>query len=206
VTLNLRDHFDRAVVDDPGAPLDEMAGAAIAEGDRLRRRRQHRTVISVAAAVVAVTGAVTGLTFVLADPRAAEPPVTLAAAMTPVTAASCQQQPVETDATDVIIFLVAGATDTQRSALDTALRADPRVDTVLFDSREQAYQRFRTRFAQNQDLIDAVGSDQFPESFRLRLGAAEQYAAFRARYAALDGVALIDGRRCTKDAPVGGVL
>jgi hypothetical protein len=206
VTLNLRDHFDRAVSDDPGAALDEMAGAAIAEGGRLRRRRNQRAAGGVAAGVIAVIGAVACLNLLPNASKSADPPVTIAAAMMPVTAPSCLRHPVEADATDVVIFLAAAVTDVQRSALDTALRDDPRVDALMFESREQAYQKFRTRYARNPDLLAAVSADRFPESFRVRLGAAEHYTGFRVRYATMAGVELITGRRCAKDAPVGGVL
>jgi cell division transport system permease protein len=210
VTLDLRDHFDRAVSDDPGAALEDMADAAIAEGGRLRRRRNQRAAIGVAAAVAAgvvvVIGTVAGLNLSPNAPKSAVPPVTLAAAMMPVTAPSCRHDPVDADATDVVIFLAAEVTDVQRSALDTALRDDPRVDAMMFENREEAYQRFRTRFAQYPDFLAAVSAAQLPESFRMRLGAAEQYTEFRLQYATMDGVGQISGRRCTKDAPVGGIL
>ena len=200
MTQNLRDHFDRAVDDDPGAALDEMADAAITEVGRSRRRRRQ-VAVGVAAGVVVAVGLVTGLT-----PGAADPPVTVAAAMMPVTAPSCVQEPVDTGVTDVAVFLAATATGAQRSALHAELRADPRVGTLLFEGREQAFQRFRARYAQHPDLIDAVAVDRFPESFRLRLRDGDRYAHFRSRYATMGGVGQIVGRRCAPDAPVGGIL
>lgn len=203
---NLRDHFDRAVRDDPGAALDEMADAAIAEGDRLRRRRNHRLAAGVAAGVVVVIGTAAGVTMSLNPSSPAAPPQTIAAAMMPVTAPSCVQRPVEADATDAVIFLTDGLTDAQRSALGAALRDDPHVDAVTFESREQAYQKFRTLWADSPDFVDAVSPDQLPQSFRLRLSVPAQYTDFRARYATMAGVQDIIGYRCAKDAPVGGVL
>jgi hypothetical protein len=205
VDLDLRDHFDRAVRADPGGPLGALADAAIAEGGRLRRRRHRRVAGGLAAGVVAVAGAVAVLTLPPDAPGPAGSPATVAAAMIPVPAPACLPQPVDIDATDVVVLLAA-ATDGQRSAVGTALRDDPRVDTLLFESRAQAYERFRTRFADNPDLVAAVGAGRFPESFRLRLRATGEYAAFRLRSAAADGVTQVVGRRCTPDAPVGGVL
>ncbi|MFC7530592.1 permease-like cell division protein FtsX [Actinoplanes sp. GCM10030250] len=206
MTQNLRDHFDRAVSDDPGAALNEMADAAITEGGRLRRRRNHRTALGAAAGVVAVIGAVAGLNLTAGSPESTDPQVTLAAAMMPVSAPSCLPQPVETDATDALVFLTAGVTEVQRTALAEALSDDPRVSAFAFESRKEAYEKFRSRYADNPDLIAAVGTDRFPEAFRLRLGVAQQYTELRLHYAAMDGVDLITGRRCTADAPVGGVL
>ena len=201
----LREHFERAVGDDPGVTPGEVARAAIIEGGRLRRRRNHLTAAGVAAGVVVVIGAVAGLNLPLEAPNSADPPVTVAAAMMPVVAASCTAHPVERDATDVVIFLGKELTDRHRVVLEAALRADPLVDALIFESRELAYDRFRTRWAQKPDLVAAVTADQFPESFRLRLAAASDYTAVRSRYATMDGVEKIIGRRCPKDAPVGGI-
>ncbi|WP_328475532.1 permease-like cell division protein FtsX [Actinoplanes sp. NBC_00393] len=194
---DLREHFELAVSDDPGVPPGEMARAAISDGGRMRRRRHQLA----AAGMVAVVGAVAGLGLATAD-RASEPPVTIAAAMAPVSAPSCTERPVESDATDVMIFLDSG----HRQVLQNALEADARVDALSFESREQAYEKFRSRWAHEPDLIAAVSADRFPEAFRLRLVSPAQYTAFRADFATADGVEQIIGRRCTPDAPVGGVL
>lgn len=195
---NLREQFDRAVGDDPGADPGVMAHAAIVRGARMRRRRRQAVAAGVAAGVAAVLAAVS-------LPSSEEPQVTVAAMM-PVAAPSCTVKPVETDATDALVFLDSGMTGGQRSALESALAGDPRVATLLFESREQAYERFRSRWADNPDLLAAVSADQFPESFRLRLVDASQYAGLRADYMAMDGVDTILGRACAADAPVGGVL
>jgi hypothetical protein len=204
VERDLREHFDRAVGDDPGFAPGELALAAISEGGRLRRRRHRLVTAGVAAGVVAVIGAGTGLDLAMGS-REPEQPVTVAAAMMPVVAASCTEHPVEHDATDVLVFLDRELTDRQRTALETALSADPRVATAMFDSRAQAYQRFQALWQDEPDLLAAVSVDKFPESFRLRLAAASQYAAFRSQYAAMAGVDEVIGRRCPTDAPVGGV-
>jgi hypothetical protein len=206
VDQNLREHFDRAVSDDPGAAPGEMAQAAIIEGGRLRRRRNRLGVAGVAAGVVAAVGAVAGMNTVLAGPEPVErPSTTIAAAMMPVAAQSCTE-PVETGATDVAVFLDAGLPAGQRSALESALNDDPRVATLVFENRAQAYERFRARWAHAPDFVAAVSPDSVPESFRLRLANASQYTALRAQYAAIDGVSQVVGRVCPVDAPVGGVL
>lgn len=203
---NLQDQFDRALAGDPGVAPDELARAAIVEGAALRRRRHRLTGVSVAAAVILAAGGATGLNVLLRAPDAADPPVTVAAAMMPEVAPSCTRQPVQSDATDAMIFLSGAVTDPQRTALDTALRADPRIGAVLYEGRQQAFERFRDLWADNPDLVDAVAPAQFPEAFRVRLTAASQYRKVRADYAAMAGVDQIAGRRCTEDAPVGGVL
>lgn len=202
----LREHFERSVGEDPGVASEEMARAAIFEGVHLRRRRSRLAAAGVAAGVVVAIGTAAGLNLEVRSPTPSGPTVTVAAAMAPVTAPSCQRQPVERDATDAVIYLTAESTNQQRAVLTTALSDDPRIDALIFESREQAHQRFRTRWAQNPDLLAAVTADQFPESFRLRLSAASQYTAVHSQYASMDGVELVIGRICAKDAPVGGSL
>ena len=195
---NLRDHFDRAVGDDPGPDPATMAQAAIAVGGRTRRRRKQA---AVAAGVVAVLAVVTGVNL---QPDRTRPP-TVVRQMMLVAASGCSEEPVPRDATDVVVFLSHDVGDRQRSALDEALDEDPRVATSHFDSREQAYERFRVLWADSPDLVASVRPESLPESFRLRLVEASRFAAFRADYAARDGVQEIYGRVCPVSAPVGGV-
>ncbi|GIE97087.1 permease-like cell division protein FtsX [Paractinoplanes rishiriensis] len=199
---DLRQQFDDAVGDDPGFAPGELALAAISEGGRMRRRRQRLTVAGVAAGVVLVMSVGAGLNQAIGTDR----PVTVEAAMMPMAAASCTEHPVERDATDVLVFLQRGLAGPERAAVEAALSGDPRVAAVLFESRAQAYERFKVRWQDEPDLVAAVGADAFPESFRLRLVAASEYTAFRAQYATMAGVQEIIGRRCSTDAPVGGVL
>jgi cell division transport system permease protein len=205
MTLNLRDHFDRAVRDDPGAPLGEMAAEAIAEGGRLRRRRRHRTVAvaGAAASVLVVLGVGAGLH---RTSGAREPEVTIAAAMAPVTAPACVPHPADAEVTDVVVFLGTTATDAQRSLVETALRSSPLVSDRVFSTRREAFEQFRARWADNPDLLAAGQEKEFPDSFRVRLKAPGGYATFREQVAGLPGVDQISARRCTADAPIGGVL
>ena len=195
---NLRDHFDRAVGDDPGADPTAMAHAAIAVGGRTRRRRKQT---AAAAGVVAALAVVTGLDL----PHDRPAPPTVVRQMMLVAASGCSEEPVPRDATDAIIFLRHDAGDRQRAALGAALDEDRRVATSHFDNREQAYERFRKLWADSPEFVASVRPEALPESFRLRLVDASQYAAFRADYAARDGVQDVYGRVCPAGAPVGGV-
>ncbi|MGA5301217.1 permease-like cell division protein FtsX [Nucisporomicrobium flavum] len=202
---DLRQHFDRAVTDDPGADPGEIALAAIAEGGRIRRRRRQLAGAGVAAGVVALLAVVGGVSLRSEPTGPAGPPMTVAAAMMPVAAPSCSEKPVESDASDVAIFLGTEATDPQRSAVGAALRGDPRVAELQFESREQAWERFRALWADSPDFVEAVSPSQLPESYRLRMVDPSQYRGFVTAYAAMDGVEQIVGRVCPVSAPIGGV-
>ncbi|BEL03272.1 hypothetical protein Q0Z83_014630 [Actinoplanes sichuanensis] len=203
---DLRDRFDGAVGGDPGVPPGVLAMAAITEGSRMRRR--HRIVSGVMATAVVLTAggvAAANLPWDRADPAAPQR-VTVAAAMMPASAPSCALEPVDHDATDLAVFLDAGTTAAQRTALDTALADDDRVSAVQFETREQAHQKFRIRWAHEPDLLAVARTEDFPESFRVRLTSPAHDAAVRQRYAGMAGVRLIIGRSCSPDAPVGGTL
>ena len=210
----LREQFDRAVGDDPGADPGEMASAAIALGGRVRRRRRQLAAAGAAAglvlvlAVVAVVNVRPPATAPGNPPASANPPSAAAPAMVLVAATGCSPQPVERDATDAVVLpgdAAGHVTDPQLAALRSALEHDARVKTVIFDSRESAYQRFRKLWAADPDFVGSVDPEQLPESFRLRLVDASQYAAFRADYEAMDTVQYVEGRVCPVSAPVGGV-
>ncbi|MEV4705979.1 permease-like cell division protein FtsX [Actinoplanes sp. NPDC049316] len=202
---DLRKHFDRAVSDDPGADAGEMALAAIAQGGRMRRRRRQMAGAGVAAGVVVALAVVGGVSLRPEPAEPAGPPMTVAAAMMPLTAPSCSEKPVESGATDVVVFLIPDSTDRQSSALGSTLREDARVADVRFENRQQAWERFRTLWADSPDFVSSVSPKQLVESFRLRLADPAQYKAFRAEYATMDGVGSIVGRVCPASAPVGGV-
>ncbi len=138
-------------------------------------------------------------------PSDAEPPVTVAAAMMPLAAPSCSVNPVESDATDVALFLDGDVSGRERSALASALDEDPRVATVFFQDRSAAYEKFRELWADSPDFVAAVSPQDLPESFRLRLVNASQFTSFRSDYLGEDGVHDVLGRICPVGAAVGGV-
>jgi cell division transport system permease protein len=205
VEPNLRKHFDRAVIADPGADPGRLAAAAIAEGGRIRRKRRQLAAAGAAAGVVAALITAAGVSPLLGASLPEGPRETAAAAMIPA-APDCSMRPVETDATDVAIFLVAEATDRQRAALSTTLAADKRVTKVHFESRQEAYAKFVKLWADSPDFVKSVTPKSLPESYRLRLADPAQYEAFHRDYATRSGVEDIVGRACPASAPVGGVL
>jgi cell division protein FtsX len=206
VEPNLRKHFDLAVSADPGADPGEMASAAMLQGNRIRRKRRQLAGAGVAAGVVAVLVTVAGVTLTNGATPPAEPSVTIAAAMMPMAAPACRIDPVTTDATDVAIFLVYEVTDRQRSALTKALTNDARVATVVYESRQQAYEKFVKLWKDSPDFVASVTPKSLPESYRLRLHDPAQFAAFNQEYAHKAGVQDIIGRTCAESAPVGGAL
>jgi cell division transport system permease protein len=79
------------------------------------------------------------------------------------------------DKVQVSIFLADGVTDEQRSAIETQLKDSPEVKSYLYESKDEAYQRFQQQFSQQPDLIKNTPADALPESFRVELVNPERY-------------------------------
>jgi cell division transport system permease protein len=97
---------------------------------------------------------------------------------------------------EVSIFLASDISDDQRSQLDNALKSDPLVQEYLYESKEKAYENFKTIYSDAPDLIKAVNAEQLPESFRVKLKNPEQYDAIYAKYNGTEGIdEIVDQRK-----------
>jgi cell division transport system permease protein len=197
VDQNLRMLFERALDDEPVPPPGDLAQEAMAEGARLRRRRGLLAGGS-AAGVLAVLITVVALN--LTAPRLG---TTAESAAIARPASSACVMGVRQDATDVAIFLRADITDRQTQDVYDALRSDPLVLTTTFESREQAFQKFKTLWRDSPDLIRAVSPESMPTSFRVTLAEPAQFPAFEARFKGDPGVTQIVGSRCPAGSPTG---
>ncbi|MDG4820884.1 permease-like cell division protein FtsX [Asanoa sp. WMMD1127] len=99
------------------------------------------------------------------------------------------------DKIEVAIFLKPEITDDQRSSLEGALKADPLVREVIYESKDQAFTKFQEMFADVPAVVDAVKPGQLPESFRVGLKNPEQYQQVREAYVGKDGVDQIIDQR-----------
>jgi cell division transport system permease protein len=97
---------------------------------------------------------------------------------------------------EVSIFLSGDISPEQRSQLDAALKNDPLVANYLYESKEKAYENFKTIYSDAPDLVNAVKADQLPESFRVKLKNPEQYDAIYAKYNGTEGIdEIVDQRK-----------
>jgi cell division transport system permease protein len=86
------------------------------------------------------------------------------------------------DKVQVSIFLADDVTDEQRSAIETQLADSPEVASYLYESREEAYERFQQQFSQQPELVENTPPDALPESFRVELVNPERYAVIAAEF------------------------
>ncbi|WBB96125.1 MULTISPECIES: permease-like cell division protein FtsX [unclassified Solwaraspora] len=100
------------------------------------------------------------------------------------------------DQIEVSIFLVSDVSEEQRDSLQSSLDADPLISNVTYESKEEAYNRFQTLYADAPDLVNAVEPDQLPESFRIKLIDPEEYQAIFDKYNGTEGIdEIVDQRR-----------
>jgi cell division transport system permease protein len=88
----------------------------------------------------------------------------------------------------VSIFLADDITEDQRVALETSLANDPLVSNVDYETREEAYEQFRTLFADSPELVEATSPESLPESFRLRLVDPERFQEIDQKYTGTPGI------------------
>lgn len=79
-------------------------------------------------------------------------------------------------------------TQEQRLALGNALRATPQVQDVFYESKQDAYKRFKEQFKESPDLVDNVSSDALPESYRVKLKNPEQFEVVASAFQDQPGV------------------
>jgi cell division transport system permease protein len=99
------------------------------------------------------------------------------------------------DKIEVSIFLKNDVTEAQRTELQGDLRADSLVQNVIYESREIAWQRFKTQFRDAPDLVNATKPDSLPESFRVKLKDAEQFQKINDKYKGKAGISEIVDQR-----------
>ncbi|HYH25538.1 MAG TPA: permease-like cell division protein FtsX, partial [Blastococcus sp.] len=86
------------------------------------------------------------------------------------------------DKVQVSIFLADDVTDEQRQAIQTELESSDEVSTFIYESRDEAYERFKQQFSQQPELVENTPPDALPESFRVELKNPERYEVIAAAF------------------------
>ncbi len=86
------------------------------------------------------------------------------------------------DKVQVSIFLSDNVTEAQRLAIKTQLSASPEVKNFIYESKTEAYARFKQQFAQQPELVQNTPADALPESFRVELVNPERYSVIASMF------------------------
>jgi cell division transport system permease protein len=84
---------------------------------------------------------------------------------------------------EVSVFLREDVSDEERDALEQKIQDIPEVQTYYYETKEQAYERFREQFEDSPALTENVTASAMPESFRIKLTDASKFPVIRARLA-----------------------
>jgi cell division transport system permease protein len=103
------------------------------------------------------------------------------------------------DKIEVSIFLKGDITDDQRASLQNDLKNDALVQTVFHETKEQAFERFKTQFRDAPDLVNATKPDSLPESFRVKLKDPKKVTSLADEFRSRDGVSeIVDQQQLLK--------
>jgi len=96
---------------------------------------------------------------------------------------------------EVSIFLLDAISDPQRESLERDLLANPVVDEVLYESKEQAFEHFKEIFANDPDVLATVTPEVLPASLRVKLTDPTQFAVIQSQFATYPGVDEVSDQR-----------
>lgn len=85
------------------------------------------------------------------------------------------------------------------SGLRKSLEQSPLVDSVSYESREQAYQRFKEIYSTNQALVEIVRPESLSASFRVKLKDPTRFEALSKDFSTKAGVQKINDQRLLVD-------
>jgi cell division transport system permease protein len=97
---------------------------------------------------------------------------------------------------EVSIFLRTDVTDAQRAAIESRIDGNSLVASKTYESRQQAFDKFKVLWKDSPDFIKSVGPDSLPESFRVKLKNPEKYQTFASQIQTLPGIQdIVDQRQ-----------
>ena len=88
----------------------------------------------------------------------------------------------------VAVFLTKDISDDQRMALQSKIENDPLVKAFTYESKAEAYEKFKEENKDSPDLIAVTPADALPESFRIQLKDPKQYDIAKSDYEQEAGV------------------
>lgn len=96
---------------------------------------------------------------------------------------------------EVSVFLRDDASTDEVRALQETVAGMPEVQNYHFESKEEAYQRFAELFKDSPTIVENVGPEALPESYRIKLRDPEKFSVIRARLAGDPAIAEIKDER-----------
>lgn len=101
----------------------------------------------------------------------------------------------QTRKVEVAVFLHTDVTAAQRTAISNDLTAMPEVSSVTYESKDEAFRRFKEIFRDNPEIVENTSPDVLPESYRVKLRDPQQFEIVRDRLQGRPGILKIQDYR-----------
>jgi cell division transport system permease protein len=100
---------------------------------------------------------------------------------------------------EVSVFLRDDISPSQQQNLGNVINQMPEVATVHYESKDEAYQRFKKIFENQKALVENVSPDSLPASFRVKLKNPQKFDVVTARLTGQSGIdKVVDQRNILK--------
>jgi cell division transport system permease protein len=99
------------------------------------------------------------------------------------------------DRIEVVVDLTDDLTPEGRDELAADLRSDPLIESVVYESKQQVFERFRRDFRDSPDVVAGIGPEDLPASFRLTLTDPRAADEIIVGYTGRDGVEAVRDQR-----------
>jgi cell division transport system permease protein len=98
------------------------------------------------------------------------------------------------DKIQVSVFLTKDVTQPERDAIRQQLQQLPDVQQVYYESKQQAFARFKVQFKDVPSLVNNTDASALPESFRVKLKDPRKYTIVASAVQNMPGVDEVQGR------------
>lgn len=101
----------------------------------------------------------------------------------------------QTRKVEVAVFLNREVTPEERDSIQRDLLAMPEVGSVEYESKQEAYERFKILFRDEPEIVENTTADALPESFRVKLKDPNQFEVVADRLQGRVGISEIRDER-----------
>ncbi|THV32204.1 permease-like cell division protein FtsX [Glycomyces paridis] len=96
---------------------------------------------------------------------------------------------------EVVVYLQRDISEERTAQLESELKASPYVETVQYESKEKAYERFQETFKDTPDLVKSVDAEVLPSAFRIKMKNIDDADKLIAEFQDAEGVYQVTNQR-----------
>lgn len=96
---------------------------------------------------------------------------------------------------EVVVYLQRDVTEEVTGQIEAELKESPYVETVKYESKEQAYERFKETFKDTPDLVKSVDAEVLPSAFRIKMVDIADAPKLQAEFQDREGVYQVTNQR-----------